>query len=449
MSAPASTLASTIDEPWVGPTTGQTRYASLDIVRGVAVFGILLMNIHGFGGSMGPELFRDNGDAGANWWAWMVMATVFEGTQRTLFSLLFGAGVIILTERAERSGAGIGVADIYYRRNLWLIAFGMLNSYVLLWSGDILYFYGLVALFLFPFRKLSPRALILTGLAAMSVSVGLDVLDGREVQTQHAAFMEAQAAQEAGGELSKEQEDALEAWPKAVKDYKFDPEHYEKRLEAYRGSYTDIFVFNLPELKNAHGNITYRFLFLDAFMIMTIGMALMKLGVLTLERSTRFYVLMMLGGYAIGLPINAWEVFQYASNNFSFLADSHTWWSYHLGRLFTALGHLGLLLLFVRSGILAGFQERLAAVGRMALTNYLMHSVIAAFLFYGFGLGLYGHLDPRELYVVVGFICLFQLLISKPWLDRYRFGPAEWLWRSLTYMKTQPMRRDRSGTAAA
>jgi uncharacterized protein len=85
----------------------------------------------------------------------------------------------------------------------------------------------------------------------------------------------------------------------------------------------------------------------------------------------------------------------------------------------------------------------------MALTNYLMHSVIAAFLFYGFGLGLYGHLDPWELYVVVGFICLFQWLISKPWLERYRFGPAEWLWRSLTYMKAQPMRREVSKTATA
>ena len=124
--------------------------AQLMSSEGVALFGILLMNIVWFAHGVGWEEFtHGDGAVGPNFWAWVLENTFFEGTQRALFSLLFGAGVIILTSRAEKAGIGIKVADIYYRRNLWLIAFGMIDGYLLLWEGDILYFYGLAALFLF------------------------------------------------------------------------------------------------------------------------------------------------------------------------------------------------------------------------------------------------------------------------------------------------------------
>jgi uncharacterized protein len=112
------------------------------------------------------------------------------------------------------------------------------------------------------------------------------------------------------------------------------------------------------------------------------------------------------------------------------------------GSLVVAAGHVGLLMLIVESGALKWLTSRLAAVGRMALSNYLTHSLICTTLFYGYGLGLFGHINRTGLVGVVLAIWIFQLWISPIWLKRYRFGPAEWVWRSLTYWRLQPMRAD-------
>ena len=435
-------MAATIDEPYVGPVQGKERFSSIDVVRGVALFGILLMNIIWFGHGIGSQEFTfGEGAVGPNFWAWVIENTFFEGTQRLLFSLLFGAGVIILTSRAEERGGGIKVADIYYRRNLWLFAFGMIDSYLLLWEGDILYYYGLAALFLFPLRNMKPKHLILIGVMGLAILIAERQYDAHQTLGKHAEYVEAQAILDSGEELDEEQQQAFDGWEKRLKEASFDAEKHQEMLAAQTTSYWTAFKENVPFLTNMHGNVTYRFLFLDVFSIMLIGMALLKLGVLTLQKSTRFYYLLMLAGYGIGLPVSIWEVNHLVSNDFEFLSFLDISWSYDLGRLAMGTGHLALLLLFVNSGILMWLQDRLAAVGRMALTNYIMHSVVCAIVFKGVGFGLFGYFERYELYYVVAIICLFQLLVSKIWLDKYRFGPLEWLWRSLTYLKKQPMKR--------
>lgn len=207
-------------KPVVGPVTGQERFASMDVIRGVALFGILLMNIFGFGYTVGPTEYIDPVTrVGADYWSWFVMILAFEGTQRTLFSLLFGAGVILLTSRMEERGAGLFTADIFYRRNIWLIAFGMINSYLLLWNGDILYHYGIVALFLFPLRNMSPRNLIVTGLVgflALSMVYGYDK---NKTFKEFTEYTEAQEVLAGGGELDEDQQEAVEKWEEAVKDH--------------------------------------------------------------------------------------------------------------------------------------------------------------------------------------------------------------------------------------
>lgn len=414
----------------------------MDVVRGVALFGILLMNIVGFAHPMGWEEFTvGQGASGPNYWAWFLTFSFFEGTQRTLFSLLFGAGVIILTSRAEARGGGVAVADIYYRRNIWLIVFGMINAYLLLWEGDILYYYGIAALFLFPLRNVAPRNLIITGLVALAVLVGVRVYDSYDMSTQRQEYEEAVALREAGEELDEEQVEAIENWEEMVAEAEFNEETIAERIADHTESYATVFMRHLPGLTEAHGNETYRYMFLDGFSMMVIGMALLKLGVLNLRRPSRAYWLMVLVGYGVGLPVSLWETRQVIEAQFNWVLIPELWWTYDLGRLGNALGHLGLLLLFVRSGALAWLQERLAAVGRMALSNYIMHSVIALLIFLRPGLGLYGAFERYQLYVIVALICLFQLLVSKIWLDHYRFGPLEWAWRSLTYRQKQPMRR--------
>lgn len=437
----AQDTAAAVDQPGVGPVSSQERFNSIDTVRGVALFGILLMNILGFGYASGPQEFQVLGTEGPNFWSWFIMNTYFEGTQRTLFSILFGAGVIILTSRAEARGGGIEVADIYYRRNLWLIAFGMVNAYLLLWDGDILFYYGVAALFLFPMRNMAPKHLLLLGAAAM-VIVSLEFqYDAWETRKEQAAYVEAQVILDDGGELSEEQQEAWDGWDEAIKDSIYDAEKVAENIEKHTSGYATVFLHHMPHITEMHGNYMYRFIFLDVISMMLIGMALLKLGVLTLQRSTRFYWFLMLGGYAVGIPVSLWETNHIVANGFDLMSSVDVMPTYDIGRLGNATGHLGLLLLFVKSGWFMWLQERLAAVGRMALTNYLMHSVIAVIIFLAPGFRLYGQFHRYELYYIVLAICVFQLLVSKPWLDRYRFGPMEWVWRSLTYLKKQPMRR--------
>ncbi|HEX5169863.1 MAG TPA: hypothetical protein VFW11_11880 [Cyclobacteriaceae bacterium] len=151
----------TTSQPVFNPTQRRTRINSLDVIRGIALLGILLMNISGMGL---PFSYSDptiaGGSTGLNLKVWIVNNMLFEGTMRGLFTLLFGAGVVLLTSRLEKSGAGITTADIYYRRILWLLLFGIINVWVLLWNGDILYPYALFALMLFPFRNASVNGLI-------------------------------------------------------------------------------------------------------------------------------------------------------------------------------------------------------------------------------------------------------------------------------------------------
>jgi uncharacterized protein len=173
---------------------------------------------------------------------------------------------------------------------------------------------------------------------------------------------------------------------------------------------------------------------------MLIGMGLMKLGVFSAMRSRRFYLWMVAIGYGIGLPLIAFDGWELIRHRFSTSYEMHGGVLYnYFGGLVVALGHVGMLMLIVQSGVLASLTRRLAAVGRMALSNYLTHSIVCTTLFYGYGFGLFGDINRTGLAAIVLIIWVTQLLLSPIWLRHFRFGPAEWLWRSLTYWKLQPM----------
>ncbi|MBT8430965.1 MAG: hypothetical protein KJP27_00575, partial [Altererythrobacter sp.] len=183
---------STPDMVPAGPTA--SRIVTLDFVRGVALFGILLMNITGFGL---PHAYSNpvnaGGAEGANLLSWIIIQVGFEGTQRGLFSMLFGAGVILFTTRLEAKGRS-DVADIYMRRNLWLTGFGLINGYLLLWSGDILFYYGLIALLVFPFRRMMPKSLLLIGAGMMMISALWSSIETSDLIENHEAYQVTQAA---------------------------------------------------------------------------------------------------------------------------------------------------------------------------------------------------------------------------------------------------------------
>lgn len=432
--------------PASGPTRGRERILSLDVVRGVALFGILLMNITVFGLPMAysdPTVY--GGATGANLWAWIVATVGFEGTQRALFSILFGAGLVLLTSRLEAAGR-TDAADIFYRRALWLVVAGVIHAYVLLWIGEILYYYGVTALFLYALRKLSPRALLTIAAAGLVLNAGWNALDTYTATQKSQKAEAAQGVLDDGGELTEEQQGDLDAWEDLVGETKPSQTLLDATIEAHRGSYVDVFLLQAPFVAKFESWSLYRHFF-DIFSLMLIGMALFKLGVLTLEQPSRVYWTMMLVGYPLGLAVNLYELDIVLDGEFSVLAFLRSSWTYDLGRLAMTAGHLGAVLLFCRSGWLPWLKRGLAAVGRMALTSYVSQSILCAFVFYGFGLGLYAELERYELYYVVAAIWLFQLVVSPIWLKYYRFGPLEWLWRTLTYLERQPLRRGGKHTA--
>ncbi|MES2904776.1 MAG: DUF418 domain-containing protein [Pseudomonadota bacterium] len=418
----------------VAPTA--RRLESLDFLRGCALFGILLMNINGMG--LGPAYDNPTiagGDSGINLWTWLVINIGFEGTQRALFSILFGAGVILLTARMEASGQADS-GDIFFRRNLWLIAFGLVNAWLLLWVGDILFYYGVTALFLYAFRKMSGRALLGLAVASLLLGAALNANDTRRLLGMHAKAVAAEAMpKEKRGD---EQKQAIEAWAEKNKSGP-PPAVYAEMRKANTASWWSALENRAGAIKHFQSWNLYRYFF-DIFGMMMLGMSLFKLGVLTLESRTRTYLAMMAGGYAVGLTGNIMEARWIMDQGFTALAYTQASISYDASRLAMTMGHLGLLMLFLQSGILPFVRRSMAAVGRMALTNYLTHSVVALVVFVF--LGWWGAMERHQLYYIVFAVWAVQFVMSPIWLKHYHFGPVEWLWRYLTYGKRPAFAKD-------
>jgi uncharacterized protein len=175
--------------------------------------------------------------------------------------------------------------------------------------------------------------------------------------------------------------------------------------------------------------------------MMLLGVAFFKWNILAGQRSYKFYLLLMITGYIIGLSINYYETHLILDSNFDYLAFQKANITYDLGRVPTAIGHIGLIMIFCKIPWGKWLKSALASVGKMALTNYLMHSVICMVIFTGVGFGMFGKLQRYELlYVVLG-IWIFQLILSPLWLRYFYFGPAEWLWRKLSYLNNPPFRK--------
>ena len=435
------------DLPTAEPITGgprpveqRERITALDALRGFALLGILLMNIVAMGmyGSAYDDPTVTGGSTGPNLWVWTVMHVLAEGKMRCLFSLVFGASVILLTTRLEgRPDA----ADIYYRRTLWLLLFGIIHAY-LLWEGDILYPYALCALVLYPFRTLRAKTLIIVGSILLVLNACAYIGHGYAQRGMIESGQAAERAAAAGETLTEEEEDARREYQQFRRFARPTAEQLAKDADAWRSrNPLRVIGARAKFVMFIHSFPYYHPFNWDIWCMMLIGMALLKLGVLSAEKPYRLYLLFVLIGYGVGIPVNSYTAWVLISNNFDPVVHEFAASTYDLGRLSIALGHLGLIMLIVKAGWFRGAIARLGAVGQTAFSNYVLHSVITAFLFTGYGFQLYGHLQRYQLYVVVLAIWVINLIVSPIWLRHYRFGPLEWCWRSLTYWKRQPMRR--------
>ena len=401
------------------PVSAKERVQSIDVMRGVALLGILAMNIQDFSmisqAYMNPTAYGDL--HGWNYAVWYVCRQLAEMKFMSIFSMLFGAGVYLMTSRIEASGRN--PRPIHYRRMGWLALFGCLHGY-LLWTGDILFTYALGGMVAFLSRKWRPKTLIISGLLFTAVSTVLFV----------------------GSYAS------MPYWPKKSVDkmqenmWKPSQAKVDKELALQRsgwlGEEKDRAIDNLNN--QIQGNIFVAFW--RAYGLMLVGIGLFKLGVFSAKLPSRVYGWFIALGLLVGIPVTAYGVRDSFAHHWQlghvfFLDYQYIYW----GSLPTSFFWIGLVMLICREGWLPGARRRLGAVGRMAFTNYLTHTIVCTFLFDGWGLGLYGKVSRVGQFGIVLAIWAAQLIISPWWLDRFQFGPFEWVWRSLTYWKRQPMRR--------
>jgi uncharacterized protein len=427
------------------PVAAAERIKTIDMVRGIALCGILLMNIPGFGfdwSNYFPIMRGSHSNPD-----FITLATVsvfFEGTMRGLFSMLFGAGMILFTLNKKETPGGVTVAEFYYRRLLLLVAFGVVNAFILLWRGDILFYYGLCGLLLFPFRKVAAKWLFVLGFLLFAIGAFKNNLNYSQMRETRAGYLEAVKAEKQGKALTDEQKKDKEQWLQR-ENWKPDPQDAQRNMSKMRGDYATVFNHYLEQNANNEMLGMYHWAIFDCTGMMLIGMALFSLGFFSNKWTTSGYLMSLLIGYGIGIPIGYFMFFKGDLGwlNIASYVDSYSvphQTLYDLKRVFLSLGHASLAMLVFRSRIVPWLMKSLAAVGQMAFTNYLMQSVICTLFFYGYGLGYFGKLRYHELYYVVGAVWLFQLITSPIWLRYFKFGPLEWVWRSATYWKKQPMK---------
>ncbi len=400
------------------PLLAQDRIESIDVLRGFALLGILLINIQSF--AMVEAAFFDpskyGGLTGVNWWVWAISHALADMKFMAIFSMLFGAGVIIATQ--SRDAKGQPSIGYHFRRNLLLLGFGMIHAYFI-WYGDILVTYAVAGFLIYWVRKLRARWLLVIGAAVLSVPllISLSLTFAPPEVIAEVAMGFAQSDEEIAAELA-----------------------------AYRGSWSEAFAARVPATLDMHLAAIPAFLIWRAGGLMLVGMALYKTGVLAGKRSARYYNTLTAVGFVIGLPLVVMSVINQTAHEYDPMIGQlgiGTAYNY-LGSIALALAYVSGTMRLCQSNLWPRLTGRLAAVGRTAFTNYILQSVICTFIFYGFGLGLFGRVDRWGQVLIVLGIWALQLMLAPFWLQRYRFGPLEWLWRSLTYGRFQPMKRDRA-----
>lgn len=423
------------------PVGEKGRISSVDILRGVAVLGILTINIVGLG-LPDPSYFDPTGYGGSSGWnlrVFFINSIFFEGAMRGIFAMLFGAGIILFIQIKEEAGAGLELAEIWYRRLILLIIFGVAHSYLLVWPGEILFSYGMIGLLLFPFRNSRPRNLILIATGILMVGMILNFGEANTAKRQQKKYFKALEMFNKGDSVPHSTLMDYYGWIERYAVMKPTEERLENRVRNMQGGYFSAVKEMAKDSYYFESEYHYRHNYIDILSMMLLGMALLKLKVFHAKRSFRFYGLLVLIGYGIGIPLNYWETTIYIESDFDLITYYDLLRSYDLGRVPVMLGHVGLVMLFCKSGFFKLLQHAMSAVGRMALSNYLLQTIIVNVFFIGFS--QYGRLQRYELYYIVLAVWVFQIILSSIWLKYFAFGPFEWLWRSLTYRKFQQFKR--------
>ncbi len=432
------------------PVPQRERITILDSLRGIAILGILLMNIPGF--ALPDPVIDDPfvlDENGKNFITWYFIDWFMEGSQRALFSMLFGAGIILFISRQEKKTDGLWPADYFFRRQLWLLVFGLFNAFILLWFWDILFHYACIGMIAFAFRRLSAKTLIIVAVICLLLQTARDNVDAyrdRKMIYKGEAIAKLDTTVT---KLTDEQKEDLGAMTglkeKTSKESKV--KKMEKNLETVRGSYSGFYQYQSG--RSMEGELYYTYFGLwDILIFMFLGMAFFKNGILKGRASAKIYLALCIGGLGLGLTLSYFRLqplIDYKFNGYN-IKRNVLFECYEISRTLRAVGIFGLIMLLYKSGWFKWFFALMRPVGQMAFTNYIMQSFLVGLFFYGIGFGMYGKLDRFEIYYVVAATWALQIIWSHIWLRYFRFGPLEWCWRSLTYWKLQPFKRSSAAT---
>jgi len=393
------------------PVAAKDRFESLDVLRGVAILGILMMNVQAF--LMAPNAYvyppAHMDITGANLTVWFIAHVFFEQKFITIFSALFGAGMVLMVGEEEAVSR-----KLHFSRMSWLLVFGLIHLFVF-WFGDILTAYAIGGFIIVFFRRMSPTKLIIWGLVWVTIAgvlfVGL-----------LASF--ALIPEEAG-------------MTPVDLGMAYSDERLAEIVAAFQGGFLQSRGENAI---NAAGSLGFLVFFGGRIIgVMFLGMALFKLGFLTAKWSVLSYLISLVIGLGIGLPLAWFGASHAVASGF----DLGQLWVHvganYIASLFVAFGYASAVMLICKAPWMKILRYPFAAAGRMAFTNYLSQTFIMVFIAVGgIGLGLFGELERVEQVQLVLAVWVFQLLFSMLWLQIFRFGPLEWLWRSLSYGKVQP-----------
>jgi uncharacterized protein len=408
-----------------GPTTGvraaPPRIQSLDALRGAGVLGMLAVHMQLFAY---PSLSRWNPTAygdlqGLNWWAWLVTSVLADGKFITIFAMLLGASIVMQPGQASAAGAA---RRAHVRRMAVLLLLGLLHAY-LLWYGDMLVPLALCGALVFLARRLSPGWLLTLGGLAFASASALSFL---------------LTSSTAGSDPA-----ALAAWRA---QWTPQPALIAAEIAQYRSGWAEQMAHRVPATLETQTWYFVSHLLWQMTGLMLIGMAFFKLGVLHAARSRTFYLTMGSLGFGAGtllISLGLWRSF--ATNwdllEYMLISQQLQYW----GNLLVALGWTALVMRLVQ----LGWRLRiLTTVGRMALTNYLLQTVICTTIFYGHGFGLFGRVDRAgQLAIVVG-VWAFQWLASSVWLRYFAAGPVEWVVRWLVFGRRPGLLRSAPAVAS-
>lgn len=401
----------------LSPVESKGRIASLDILRGVAVLGILIMNIQSFAmpssAYLNPTSFERLG--GNDLIVWLGSHVFADQKFMTIFSMLFGASLIMLSQKAQKEQ--LRSTDLQHKRFFYLGIIGLVHAY-LIWAGDILFSYAVCGFLVFNFRNRRSTLQIRAGIIFLLIGSAISLTIGYTVPLWEAGEYEATKA---------------DIWLPTS-------ETIARQIEYYTSSWERQMLVRVPEAFGMQTNIFVFESFWRVSGCMLIGMALYKRRVFKLKQSSKYYMKMVAYGFGLGLPLVAVGTlldFNYDWDfrlSFFYFSQFNYW-----GSVLMALGYIGLIMLLCKRSTSSFLAKKMADVGRMALSNYLIQSIICSFIFYGHGLALFGDLDRSAQAVLVLGIWTFQIFFSALWLNFFKFGPFEWIWRSLTYGKTQPL----------